>query len=332
MPELSRIERPSVRVTRTLLPAVEKRMAELFDTRFNADDVPLTREALVAAMADCDVLVPTVTDTIDASIIAAAPPRLKLIASYGAGVNHIDLAAAKAKGIMVTNTPGVFTDDTADLTMALILNVPRRLGEGHRAMRNGEWSGWSPTGMLGHRIGGKTLGIIGLGRIGEAVAMRAKAFGMNIIYNKRSRLPASVEDELGVTFEPDIDRLVARSDIITLHCPLTADTHKIINADRIAHMKPNAYVINSSRGELIDEDALIEALQSGRIAGAGLDVYTHEPAVDSRFLSIANAVLLPHLGSATFEGREASGERVITNIRVWADGHRPPDQVLEGWQ
>jgi glyoxylate reductase len=332
MPELSRIERPSVRVTRTLLPAVEKRMAELFDTRFNADDVPLTRDALVAAMADCDVLVPTVTDTIDASIIAAAPPRLKLIASYGAGVNHIDLAAAKAKGIMVTNTPGVFTDDTADLTMALILNVPRRLGEGHRAMRNGEWSGWSPTGMLGHRIGGKTLGIIGLGRIGEAVAMRAKAFGMNIIYNKRSRLPASVEDELGVTFEPDIDRLVARSDIITLHCPLTTDTDKIINADRIAHMKPNAYVINSSRGELIDEDALIEALQSGRIAGAGLDVYTHEPAVDSRFLSIPNAVLLPHLGSATVEGREASGERVITNIRVWADGHRPPDQVLEGWK
>ena len=332
MPELSRIERPSVRVTRTLLPAVEKRMAELFDARFNADDVPLTRDALVAAMADCDVLVPTVTDTIDASIIAAAPPRLKLIASYGAGVNHIDLAAAKAKGIMVTNTPGVFTDDTADLTMALILNVPRRLGEGHRAMRNGEWSGWSPTGMLGHRIGGKTLGIIGLGRIGEAVAMRAKAFGMNIIYNKRSRLPASVEDELGVTFEPDIDRLVARSDIITLHCPLTADTDKIINAERIAHMKPNAYVINSSRGELIDEDALIEALQSGRIAGAGLDVYTHEPAVDSRFLSIPNAVLLPHLGSATYEGREASGERVITNIRVWADGHRPPDQMLEGWQ
>uniref|UniRef100_UPI0037CA2BA6 NAD(P)-dependent oxidoreductase n=1 Tax=Sphingorhabdus sp. TaxID=1902408 RepID=UPI0037CA2BA6 len=180
MPELSRIERPSVRVTRTLLPAVEKRMAELFDARFNADDVPLTRDALVAAMADCDVLVPTVTDSIDASIIAAAPPRLKLIASYGAGVNHIDLAAAKAKGIMVTNTPGVFTDDTADLTMALILHVPRRLGEGHRAMRNGEWNGWSPTGMLGHRIGGKTLGIIGLGRIGEAVAMRAKAFGMNI--------------------------------------------------------------------------------------------------------------------------------------------------------
>ena len=260
MPELSRIERPSIRVTRTLLPAVERRMAELFDASFNPDDAPLTREALIAAMADCDVLVPTVTDSIDAVVIAAAPPRLKLIASYGAGVNHIDLAAAKAKGIMVTNTPGVFTDDTADLTMALILNVPRRLGEGQRVVRSGEWRGWSPTGMLGHRIGGKTLGIIGLGRIGEAVAMRAKAFGLSIIYNKRHRLPASVEDELGITFEPDIDRLVARSDIISLHCPLTPETDKIINADRIAQMKGDAYIINSSRGELIDEDALIDAL------------------------------------------------------------------------
>jgi glyoxylate reductase len=246
-------------------------------------------------------------------------------------VNHIDLAAAKAKSIMVTNTPGVFTDDTADLTMALILNVPRRLGEGHRAMRAGKWDGWRPTGMLGHRIGGKTLGIIGFGRIGEAVALRAKSFGLNIIYNKRQRLPASVEDELVVTFEPDLDRLVARADIITLHCPLTAETDKIINARRIAMMKPDAYIINSSRGELIDEDALIAALESGSIAGAGLDVYTHEPAVDPRLFAIPNLVLLPHLGSATFEGREASGERVIANIRMWADGHRPPDQVLDGW-
>lgn len=332
MPELSRIERPAIRVTRTLLPAVEERMRELFDARFNETDQPLTRDELIRAMDNVDVLVPTVTDSIDAELIAAAPPRLKLIASYGAGVNHIDLAAAKAKGIMVTNTPGVFTDDTADLTMALILNVPRRLGEGHRALRNGEWNGWSPTGMLGHRIGGKTLGIIGLGRIGEAVALRARAFGLNIIYNKRSRLPASVEDELGITFEPDLDRLVSRSDIISLHCPLTSETDKIINAGRISMMKPDAYIINSSRGELIDEDALIDALQDGRIAGAGLDVYTHEPAVDSRFFGIPNVVLLPHLGSATFEGREASGARVITNIRVWADGHRPPDQVLDGWQ
>lgn len=331
MPELTRIERPRIRITRKLLPSVEDRMRELFDAEFNSDDEPMTREQLIEAISDCDVLVPTVTDSIDASLLAAAPARLKLIANYGAGVNHIDLAAAKAKGIIVTNTPGVFTDDTADLTMALILNVPRRLGEGHRAMRAGEWQGWRPTGMLGHRISGKTLGIIGLGRIGEAVAVRAKAFGLNIIYNKRQRLPLSVEEELGVSFEPDLDRLVARSDIITLHCPLTAETDKIINAERIALMKPDAYIINSSRGELIDEDALITALETGRVAGAGLDVYTHEPAVDPRWFNIPNVVLLPHLGSATFEGREASGERVITNIRVWADGHRPPDQVLEGW-
>ena len=331
MPELNRIERPRVHVTRKLLPAVEARMAELFDAGFNTDDRPKSNDELMAAMSDCDVLVPTVTDSINADLIGRAPPRLKLIANYGAGVNHIDLAAAKAKGIMVTNTPGVFTDDTADLTMALILNVPRRLGEGHRAMRAGEWDGWRPTGMLGHRIGGKTLGVIGFGRIGEAVALRAKAFGLNIIYNKRQRLPASVEEELGVTFEPDLDRLVARADIITLHCPLTAETDKIINAQRIAMMKPDAYIINSSRGELIDEDALISALKTGGIAGAGLDVYTHEPAVDPRLFAIPNVVLLPHLGSATFEGREASGERVIANIRMWADAHRPPDQVLEGW-
>ena len=331
MVELTRIERPSLSVTRTLLPAVEARMAQLFEARFNDSDEPTDHNALVAAMADCDVLVPTVTDRLDADLIDAAPPRLKLIANYGAGVNHIDLAAAKAKGIIVTNTPGVFTDDTADLTMALILNVPRRLGEGHRLMRSGEWQGWRPTGMLGHRIGGKTLGIIGFGRIGEAVAMRAKAFGMDVVYNKRSRLPASVEAELGVSFEPDLDRLIKRADIVSLHCPLTTETDRLINAERLALMKPEAYIINTARGELIDEDALIEAVQTRRIGGAGLDVYTHEPAIDPRLLALDNVVLLPHLGSATFEGREASGERVITNIRVWADGHRPPDQVLEGW-
>ena len=331
MPELTRIERPCISVTRRLLPAVEERMAQLFDATLNSDDLPMDQSKLTEAMADCDVLVPTVTDNIDAELIATAPPRLKLIASYGAGVNHIDLAAAKAKGIIVTNTPGVFTDDTADLTMAMILNVPRRLGEGHRLMRSGEWSGWTPTGMLGHRIGGKTLGIIGFGRIGEAVAARAKAFGLTVVYNKRHRLPASVEAELDVAYEPDLDRLISRADIISLHCPLTAETEKLIDARRIAMMKPDAYIINSSRGELIDEDSLIEALKKGKIGGAGLDVYAHEPAIDPRWLDIPNVVLLPHLGSATFEGREASGERVIANIRVWADGHRPPDQVLEGW-
>ena len=329
MTEHSRIERPRIIVSRKLLPAVETRMAQLFDAQFNAADIAMTRDQLTSAMADCDVLVPTVTDHIDADLIAAAPPRLKLIANYGAGVNHIDVAAAKAKGIMVTNTPGVFTDDTADLTMALILSVPRRLGEGEKLMRSGEWSGWRPSGMLGHRIGGKTLGIVGFGRIGEAVAARARAFGMDVIYTKRKRLPHSIEEQLGVAFEPELDRLIARSDIISLHCPLTSETDRLINAARIAMMKPSAYLINSSRGELIDEAALIDALEHGRIAGAGLDVYTHEPAVDPRFLTLNNVALLPHLGSATFEGREASGERVIANIRMWADGHRPPDQVLD---
>lgn len=331
MTDFQRIDRPRVAVTRKLLPAIEARMGELFECSFNADDQEMSANDMVSAMRGCDILVPTVTDRIDAELIAAAAPSLKMIANFGAGVNHIDLAAAKAKGIIVTNTPGVFTDDTADLTMALILNVPRRLGEGHRLMRSGEWLGWTPTGMLGHRVGGKTLGIVGFGRIGEAVAVRARAFGMNIIYNKRHRLPASVEEELGVAYEPDLDRLVAKADIISLHCPLTAETDRLMNRERIGMMKSDAYLINSSRGELVDEDALIEALTRGKIAGAGLDVYTHEPAVDSRFLSIPNVVLLPHLGSATVEGREASGEKVIANIRIFADGHRPPDQVIEGW-
>ncbi len=327
-----RIERPRVILSRKLLAATEARMTQLFDTACNADDAAMTQDQLAAAMADCDVFVPTVTDNIDAALIARAPSRLRLIANYGAGVNHIDVAAAKAKGIIVTNTPGVFTDDTADLTMALILSVPRRLSEGENIMRSGGWDGWRPAGMLGHRIGGKTLGIIGFGRIGEAVALRARAFGMQIIYNKRKRLPASVEDALGIVYEAELDRLMAKSDIISLHCPLTSETDKIISAARIALMKPDAYLINTSRGELIDEAALIDALAVGRIAGAGLDVYTHEPAVDPRLLQLSNAVLLPHMGSATFEGREASGDRVIANIRIWADGHRPPDQVLDGWQ
>ena len=331
MTDFQRIDRPRLVVTRKLLPAIEARMAELFDCRFNDNDHPMSQEELAEALQDCDILVPTVTDRIDANVIAAAPASLRLIANFGAGINHIDISAAKAKGIIVTNTPGVFTDDTADLTLALILNVPRRLGEGHRLMRSGEWKGWAPAGMLGHRVGGKTLGIVGFGRIGEAVAKRARAFGMNILYNKRHRLPASVEDELGITFEPDLDRLVSKSDIVTLHCPLTAETDRLMSRARIGLMKPNAYLINSSRGELVDEDALIEALTRGKIAGAGLDVYKHEPAVDSRFLAIPNVVLLPHLGSATVEGREASGEKVIANIRIFADGHRPPDQVLEGW-
>lgn len=305
-------------------------MAELFDVRFNSDDHAFSRDELAEAMADCDVLVPTVSDRIDADLLKGAPDRLKMIANFGAGVDHIDLAAAQARRITVTNTPGVFTEDTADMTLALILSVPRRLNEGEKLVRSGAWNGWRPSGMLGHRVGGKTLGIIGFGRIGEAVARRARAFGLNILYNKRRRLPPMLEEELGVTYEPDLDRLVARSDIVSLHAPLTEETRGLIDAGRLSAMKRNAYLINTSRGELVDENALIEALETGRIGGAGLDVYTHEPAVDGRLLALDNVVLLPHLGSATFEGREASGERVIANIRIWADGHRPPDQVLTG--
>ena len=323
--------RPRVIVTRKLAPAVEERMAELFDVTLNADDHAFTRDELAAAMATCDVLVPTVTDALDAELIAGAGEKLKLLANFGAGVDHIDLKAARARGIIITNTPGVFTDDTADMTMALILSVPRRLAEGEKLVRSGQWEGWSPSGMLGHRIGGKQLGIVGMGRIGQAVAHRARGFGLNVVYHNRRRLPESLEQMLGATFEPDLDALISSSDIITLHCPRSPETRGIIDARRIGLMKPSAYLINSARGELVDEAALIDALENGRIAGAGLDVYPREPQVDERLLALKNVVLLPHVGSATFEGREVAGHKVIANIRFWFDGHRPPDQVLEGW-
>jgi len=306
-------------------------MCELFDAVLNYEDKAFSRDDLIAAMADCDVLVPTVTDQIDAEMIANAPDRLKLIASFGAGVDHIDLAAARDRKILVTNTPGVFTEDTADMTMALILSIPRRLSEGEKLMRSGEWTGWRPGGMLGHCIGGKKLGIVGMGRIGQAVARRASGFGMSIVYHNRRQLPPAVEESLNVSYVSELEDLFSDCDIISLHCPHTDETHEMINAEQIKRMKSNAYLINTARGDLVDEDALIKALQEERIGGAGLDVYQKEPQVDPRFLKLKNTVLLPHMGSATFEGREASGERVITNIRVWADGHRPPDQVLEGW-
>lgn len=327
-----RIEgKPAVIVTRRLLPETERRMDELFHVSLNPTDAPLNRPQLIAAMRNCDVLVPTVTDRIDAEIIAAAGDRVKLIASFGAGVDHIDLAAARARKIMVTNTPGVFTDDTADMTMALIIAVPRRFVDGGRVLREGNWQGWSPSSMLGHRLGGKLLGIIGMGRIGQAVAHRARAFGMSIAYHNRHRLPESIENMLGARWEPDLDTLVRDADILTLHAPATTNGQPVIDARRIALMKPDAYIVNTARGGLIDENALIEALESGRIGGAGLDVYAHEPDVDPRLIALPNVSLLPHLGSATFEGRAASGEKVIANIRFWADGHRPPDQVLQGW-
>jgi glyoxylate reductase len=323
--------KPRVIVTRRLPPNVEARMAALFDASFNVGDVALSRAELARAMAQCDVLVPTITDQIDAALIEAAPDRLQLIASFGSGVDHIDLAAARRKGIIVTNTPGVLTEDTADMTMALILSVPRRLAEGEKFVRTGEWRGWSPSGMLGHRIGGKRLGIIGMGRIGRAVARRARAFGLSIAYHNRHRLPFEVEQELEAHWHADLDDLLAASDILSIHCPLNADSRGLIDARRIALLGPDAYLINTSRAEITDEPALVAALEEGRLAGAGLDVYAHEPAVDPRLLALSNVTLLPHMGSATFEGRDATGARVIANIRTWVDGHRPPNQVLEGW-
>jgi len=324
--------KPRVVVTRRLLNSVESRMSELFDAVLNTNDHAMSTQELAAAMADTDVLVPTLTDRIDAGLIEGAGDRLRLIANFGAGTEHIDLAAARARGIIVSNTPGVFTDDTADMTMALIISVPRRLAQGVRVLMSGQWQGWGPSALLGHRISGKVLAIIGMGRIGQAVAHRARAFGLEVIYNNRHRLPASVENMLSARYEPDLDALIANADILSLHCPASPETHHIINAARIASMKPSACIINTSRGDLIDEDALVSALQDGRLAGAGLDVFANEPVIHSRLLELPTVVAIPHLGSATFEGREASGERVIANIRFWIDGHRPPDQVLEGWE
>jgi glyoxylate reductase len=306
-------------------------MAELFDVITNTADAPLGRDGLIAAMRDADVLVPTVTDRIDGAMLEEAGHRLGLIANFGAGIEHIDLAAARARKIIVTNTPGVFTDDTADLTMMLILSVPRRLGEGSRLVRDGAWTGWAPTQLLGRSIGGKRLAIIGMGRIGQAVAHRARAFGLEVVYHNRRPLPGAIENMLGARYEADLDQLLAEADIVTLHCPAGAETHHLIDKRRLALLKPEAFLINTARGDLIDEEALIAALQEGQLGGAGLDVYAREPAVDPRLIALPNVITLPHLGSATIEGRAHAGEKVIANIRFWADGHRPPDQVLQGW-
>ena len=326
-----RLDKPRVVVTRRLPSAIETRMAELFETRLNPADEQMDRDALISAVSDCDVLVPTLTDAVDAAVIAAAGARLKLIANFGNGVDHIDLKAARAKGVIVTNTPGVLTEDAADMAMALLLAVPRRLAAGEAMARSGEWTGWSPTAMLGRRIHGKTLGIIGMGRIGQAIAMRARGFGLVIRYHNRHRLPNVVERAVDATFDESLDDLLAASDFVSINCPHNADTHNLIDAARLAQMKPDACLINIARGEIVDEDALIAALSAGAIGGAGLDVYAHEPAIDPRLLALPNVLLLPHMASATVEGRDATGERVIANIRMWADGHRPPDQVLEGW-
>jgi glyoxylate reductase len=319
------VARPKVVVTRKLPDAVEARMGELFDVRFSAAD------ALAEALADADVLVPTIVDTIDATLIAHAGDRLKLIANYGNGVDHIDLKAARARNILVTNTPGVLTEDAADMAMALILAVPRRLSEGERLVRSGAWGGWGPTMMLGRRVNGKALGILGMGRIGQAIAMRARGFGMKIHYHNRRRLPDIVERAVDATWHPELDDMLSEIDILSINCPHNPSTHHLIDAARLELLGRQGYLVNVARSEIVDEPALIDALERGVIAGAGLDVFEHEPAVDPRLLALDNVVLLPHMASATIEARHATGEKVIANIRMWADGHRPPDQVLEGW-
>ncbi len=325
-----RTERLTVVVTRRLPEPVETRMKELFDVELRDPDVPMTREELASAMRRADILVPTITDHIDATLLAQAGERLKLIANYGAGVDNIDVSTARQRGILVSNTPGVLTEDTADMTLALMLAVIRRIPEGLAVMQSGQWQGWSPTGFLGGRIGGRRLGILGMGRIGQAVARRASAFGLQIHYHNRKRLRPEIETALEATWWESLDQMVARMDVLSINCPHTPSTFHLMNARRLKLMKPSAVIINTSRGEVIDENALTRMLRAGEIGGAGLDVYEHGTDINPRLKDLKNVVLLPHMGSATLEGRIEMGEKVIINIKTFADGHRPPDQVVPG--
>ncbi len=321
-------DRPRVVVTRKLPDPIETRMMELFDVQLNLDDEPMPKADLIEAVKTADVLVCTVTDRIDSGLLSQAGENLRLIANYGTGVDHIDLASARQRGITVTNTPDVLTEDTADMTMALLLSVPRRLTEGERRLRAGDWNGWSPTGMLGHRIYGKRLGIIGMGRIGTAVARRARGFGISIHYHNRHRVHEDTEQELEATYWESLDQMLARMDMISVNCPHTPGTYHLLSARRLKLLQAHAVIVNTSRGEVIDENALTRMLVGGEISGAGLDVFEHEPAVNPKLLALDNVVLLPHMGSATHEGRIDMGEKVLINIKTFVDGHAPPDRVL----
>jgi len=329
---MPKAKKPLVIVTRKLPDSVELRMRELFETRLNPEDKPLSHAQLQEAVKTADVLVPTVTDEINASVLSKAGDQLKLIANFGNGVDNIDVATAVQRGITVTNTPGVLTEDTADMTMALILAVPRRLVEGAGVLiADSDWTGWSPTWMLGHRIWGKRLGIIGMGRIGQAVARRARAFGLQIHYHNRRKVAPKIEEQLDATYWESLDQMLARMDIVSVNCPHTPATYHLLSARRLKLLRPGSYIVNTARGEVIDENALARLIEAGDIGGAGLDVFEHEPAVNPKLVKLARAgkvVLLPHLGSATLEGRVDMGEKVIINIRTFMDGHRPPDRVL----
>ena len=323
-----RSKRPFVIVTRKLPDPIETRIMELFSCRLNLGDKPFSKAELKAAIGQAEVLVPTVTDRIDAEVLAVAGSALKLIASFGTGVDHVDLAAAQQRGIAVTNTPGVLTEDTADMTMALILAVSRRLAEGERLIRSGTWTGWGPTTMLGHRIWGKRLGIVGMGRIGMALARRAKGFGLSVHYHNRRPAPEDIESALEATYWESLDQMLAHMDIVSVNCPHTPATYHLLSARLLRLLQPHAILVNTARGEIVDEEELTRLLETGAIAGAGLDVFEYEPAIDPRLRALDNVVLLPHMGSSTIEGRIAMGERVIINIKTFADGHRPPDRVL----
>ncbi len=321
-------KKPKVVVTRKLPDATETRLMELFDVSLNVDDEPMSSGELVDAVKTADVLVPTVTDHVDEALLSAAGKNLKLIANYGTGIDHIDLAQARAKNIAVTNTPDVLTEDTADMTMALILAVPRRLVEGEKTLRAGQWNGWAPTSMLGHRIFGKRLGIIGMGRIGQAVARRARGFGLSVHYHNRNRVHEGIENELEATYWESLDQMLAHMDIVSVNCPHTPATYHLLSARRLKLLQPHCVIVNTARGEMIDEGALTKILAAGEIAGAGLDVYEHEPAVNPKLLALDNVVLLPHMSSATFEGRVDMGEKVVINIQSFVDDHNPPDLVI----
>ena len=321
--------KPKVILTRKLPETIETRMRELFDTTLNDSDEALSRDELEIAVKTADVLVPTVTDKVDADLIAKAGSQLRLIASFGTGVDHIDLAAAKARGITVTNTPGVLTEDTADVTMALILAVPRRIAEGDALARSGQWQGWSPTGMLGHRINGKRLGIVGMGRIGEAVARRARGFGLSVHYHNRKPVHPETEAELEATYWESLEQMLARVDIVSVNCPHTPATNHLLSRERLSLMQRSAYLVNTSRGEVVDEIALADLLAQRHIAGAGLDVYSSEPEIPAGLRDLPNVVLLPHIGAATIEGRLQMGDKVIINVQTFWDGHTPPDRMIE---
>ena len=322
------MKKPKVIITRRLQDRVEKRMKELFNVDLSSAEYPVSKKELLSAVKEADILVPTIGDRIDASILSAAGSNLKLIANYGAGYDHIDIKTALQRGIIVTNTPSVLTTDTADMTMALILAIPRKLREGHEEMQSGNWKGWSPSAMIGMRITGKKLGILGMGRIGQAIAKRAIAFDLDINYHNRRRLHENIEKSLSAKYWENLEEMLAAVDILVVSASLNPSSLYLLNAKYLGKMKQSAYIVNISRGEIIDQKALVKQLKNGLLGGAGLDVYDSEEVIGSDFKSLKNVFLLPHMGSSTLEGRIEMGEKVIINIKTYLDGHRPPDQIV----